>query len=210
MLRHQVLPLGSFGTNCIILWHEGSPECWIVDPGQEAQALIDYLAEKSLSPALVALTHAHFDHISALPGLLAQWPGLPVHISAAELPVLNSPLNAYAPEYPRVSPPATLAADLADGTILEAAGISARVMALPGHTPGSVGLHFESAKLLLSGDTLFAGSCGRTDLPGGNMRDMTLSLARLAALPPNTAVIPGHGRATTIANEVATNSFMVR
>ena len=95
-----------------------------------------------------------------------------------------------------------------EGAILSAGGLSARVLATPGHTPGGICLHFESEHLLLTGDTLFAGSCGRTDFPGGSMTTLSKSLKRLTALPPETDVIPGHGCATTIARELASNPFL--
>ena len=97
---------------------------------------------------------------------------------------------------------------LIEGAILSAGGLSARIIATPGHTPGGVCLHFEKDRLLLTGDTLFAGSCGRTDFPGGSMTTLSKSLKRLAALPPETDVIPGHGVATTIARELAANPFL--
>jgi len=212
-MKKQVLPLGSFAANCVVLWnpdepHDGDAPCWIVDPGADADDLIAFLAERKLSPALIALTHAHFDHSSAIPGLLAKWPELAVHMGAEDAPFLGHPQNAWPPDYPANPKPQTLVADLEDGMTLSAGGISAKVLAMPGHTPGGVAFWFEAEKLVITGDTLFAGSAGRTDFPGGDPRKLSASLGRLAALPPETSVICGHGPATTIARERASNPFM--
>jgi len=118
-------------------------------------------------------------------------------------------MNAWGSEYTATERPATLVEDLVDGAALTAGGITAKVLATPGHTPGGICLQFEADALLLSGDTLFAGSCGRTDFPGGSMTTLTESLRRLATLPPETMVVPGHGSSTTIRREVETNPFML-
>ena len=208
MLKKKTLPLGAIAANCIVLWNDGDSACWIVDPGQDADDLIAFLDANSLTPTLVALTHGHFDHIGAVPGLLARWPGLPVHIGPGDVPMLGHPQNAWPPDYPFAPRPATLVADLSEGFTLTAGGISATVLSTPGHTPGSVCLHFADANLLLTGDTLFAGSCGRTDFPGGSMTQMHTSLKRLATLPPETEVISGHGMPTSIGRETASNPYM--
>lgn len=208
-MKNKILPLGAIAANCVVLWNESAKDCWIVDPGQDAADLMAFLKEQGLTPAAIVLTHGHFDHIGAVPGLLAKWPSLPVHLGPGDVVMLGHPQNAWPPDYPLVSKPATLAADLIEGTTLSEGGISAKVLSTPGHTPGSVCLHFEDDRLLLTGDTLFAGSCGRTDFPGGSMQQMKASLKRLAALPPDTAVIAGHGSLTTIGREVATNPYMV-
>ena len=209
MLKKKILPLGAIAANCIVLWNEGSDVCWVVDPGQDVDDLTAFLDEHGLTPAAIVLTHGHFDHIGAVPGLLAKWPALPVHLGPGDVIMLGHPQNAWPPDYPSVPKPATLVADLAEGSTLSAGGVSAKVLSTPGHTPGSVCLYFESDHLLLTGDTLFAGSCGRTDFPGGSMPQMKSSLKRLAALPPETTVIAGHGSPTTIGREVESNPFMM-
>jgi len=206
-MKKEILPLGSIEANCIVLWDDPSA-AWIVDPGADAARLIGFLSEKGLSPALVALTHAHFDHIGAITDLVAKWPSLPVHLGPADEVIAFHPQNAWPPYYSATKRPATLALDLVEGATLSAGGLSARILATPGHTPGGVCLHFENEHLLLTGDTLFAGSCGRTDFPGGSMKTLSASLARLATLPPETDVIPGHGATTTIARELASNPFL--
>ena len=207
-LKKKIMPLGSIAANCIVLWNEGSSACWIVDPGQDVADLTAFLDEQGLTPAVVVLTHGHFDHIGAVPGLLAKWPDLPVHIGPGDVMMLGHPQNAWPPDYPCAPKPTTLVADLTEGSMLSAGGISAKILSTPGHTPGSVCLYFEDEHLLLTGDTLFAGSCGRTDFPGGSMPQMKASLKRLATLPPETNVIAGHGTPTTIAREVASNPFI--
>lgn len=207
-MKRQTLPLGTLAANCTVLWHEGAHDCWIVDPGGDADDLIAFLAEHDLTPALVALTHAHFDHIGAVPALVAKWPNLPVHVGPGDAVMFGNPLNQWEPDYSCVAKPATLVTDLTEGATLTAGGLTATVLATPGHTPGGVCLHFQDAALLLAGDTLFAGSCGRTDFPGGSPKQMQASLRRLATLPPETVVVAGHGGSTTIGREVESNPYM--
>jgi len=206
-MERKVMPLGAIGANCVILW-EDPGAAWIVDPGASPEAIIAFLVEKGLTPALIAFTHGHFDHIGAVDGLIARYPELPVHIGPGDVPMIGHPQNAWPPDYEAVKKPTSLVADLVDGSTLAAGGLEARVVATPGHTPGGVCLLFAEQKLLLTGDTLFAGSCGRTDFPGGSSRQLNESLKRLAALDPELTVVPGHGLPTTIGHEVATNPFM--
>lgn len=208
-MEKRILPVGAFEANCVILWGPDRT-CWIVDPGADAEDILAVCSAQNLTPALVAFTHGHFDHIGALPGLLAKWPDLTVHIGPADEAIAFSPLNAWPPDYVATARPATLVADLVEGATLTAGGLSAKIISTPGHTPGGVCFHFEDDGLLLSGDTLFAGSCGRTDFPGGNSGDLMTSLCRLAELPPETIVVPGHGMTTTISREVSSNPFLMR
>lgn len=206
MTRH-ILPLGAIEANCVILWNDPAA-AWIVDPGGDASRLIAWLDENGLTPACVAITHGHFDHINAIGALAEKWPTLPIHLSPADEVVAFHPQNAWPPHYTTTARPASLATDLVDGAELSVGGLTARVLATPGHTPGGVCFHFEAERLLLTGDTLFAGSCGRTDFPGGSRAALAASLKRLAALPPETEVIPGHGETTTIARERAENPYL--
>ena len=206
-MQRKIMPLGSIAANCVILW-EDPAAAWIVDPGAEPEAILAFLKAKGLTPALILFTHGHFDHIGAVDGLLARYPNLPVHVGPNDVPMIGHPQNAWPPDYEVVKKPATLVADLEDGAMLTAGGLTAQVIATPGHTPGGVCVLFAAQKLLLTGDTLFAGSCGRTDFPGGDRRQLGASLQRLAALDPELTVVPGHGMPTTIAREVATNPFL--
>ena len=209
-MERLTLQVGGFEVNCSILVENG--KAWIVDPGQEPDRIIDTLAKKGLEPAAVLLTHAHFDHIGAIPGLLEKFPDLPVYVHEKDAPMFGHPLNQLPPEYPSFAKPKNLKS-------LEGLGSleGLEVIETPGHTPGGVCYHFPNFQtsqtskplhLLLSGDTLFAGSVGRTDLPGGDMATLMDSLKKLTALPDDTLVIPGHGPHTTIAAEKLGNPFL--
>ena len=173
-MERLTIQVGGFEANCSILSENG--KAWIVDPGQEADRIIDLLAKKGLEPAGVLLTHGHFDHIGAIPGLLEKFPELPIYIHEKDAPMFGHPLNQLPPEYPSFAKPRNLTTldKLEDLKGLE-------IVETPGHTPGGVCYYFPKDKLLLSGDTLFAGSVGRTDFPGGDMATLMDSLQKLAA-----------------------------
>ena len=194
-MHMETLPLGSYQTNCYLVWAEGAKTCAIIDPGYTPEIIQAKLQELGLTPDAVLLTHGHFDHVGAVPAL-AQIYGCGVYIGERDLSlppeITNGPLF-YTKTY-------------SDGDTVTAGDVTFRVLTTPGHTPGSLCLIAGDA--LFSGDTLFAGSCGRTDLPGGSVRDMRNSLARLAALPGNYRVYPGHGPATTLNRERQTNPYL--
>ena len=206
-MNQKIMSLGSIEANCVILWEDTSA-AWIVDPGAEPESICAFLWEKNLTPALILFTHGHFDHIGAVDGLLARYPDIPVHVGPGDVPMIGHPQNAWPPDYEAVKKPATLVADLVEGATLTAGGLTAQVIATPGHTPGGACFLFAAQKLLLTGDTLFAGSCGRTDFPGGDRRQLGESLRRLAALDPELTVVPGHGPSSSIGYERATNPFL--
>lgn len=195
MLHIHVLPLGDYQTNCYILHKDGSSDCVILDPGYEPEIILSFLSEKKLNLTAIALTHCHFDHVGAVKELAAQT-DCRVYLNQKDLalpPMLtNGPLY-YTDTYK-------------DGDTVPLAGIPFRVLETPGHTPGSVCLM--TGAHLFSGDTLFAGSCGRTDLPGGDSRAMRDSLRRLAALKENYNVYPGHGSVSTLDREKQTNPYL--
>lgn len=195
MLKIHVLPLGDYQTNCYIVHEENSTDCLIIDPGYEPEIISSYLEEKGLPPEAILLTHCHFDHVGAVKDLAAQY-DCKVFLDKKELampPMLtNGPLY-YTDGY-------------GDGDTLTLAGIPIQVLETPGHTPGSVCLIMEDT--LFSGDTLFAGFCGRTDLPCGDARAMRDSLRRLAALSENYRVCPGHGPSSTLNREKQTNPYL--
>ena len=201
-MERLTIQVGPYEVNCSILSKDG--KAWIVDPGQEAERIAGLLGKKGLEPAAILLTHAHFDHIGGVPGLQRAFPGIPVYIGEKDVAVLTHPMNQMPPDYPPVGKLAnlrhaeTLAADLP----------GVETIATPGHTPGGVCYYFPGEKLLLSGDTLFAGSVGRTDLPGGDMGTLVDSLKKLTALPDDTVVIPGHGPRTTIGDEKRGNMWL--
>ena len=195
MLKIHVLPLGDYQTNCYIVHEENSTGCLIIDPGYEPEIISSYLAEKGLTPEAILLTHCHFDHVGAVKDLAAQF-DCKVFLDKKELTL--PPMMTNGPLY--------YTDGYADGDTLTLAGIPVRVLETPGHTPGSVCLLMEDT--MFSGDTLFAGSCGRTDLPCGDARAMRDSLRRLAALSENYRVCPGHGPSSTLNREKQTNPYL--
>ena len=189
------LTLGSYMTNCYILRQEQSSQCCIIDPGYEAGRILDLLQEKNLEPEAILLTHGHFDHVGAVQDLAAET-DCDVYISAADLslpPMITNGRLYYTHTYP------------ASGT-LDLAGLTIRILPTPGHTPGSVCLLVGDT--MFSGDTLFRGSCGRTDLPGGSWEQIRSSLKTLAALPGDYRVLPGHGEETTLERERKSNPYL--
>ena len=204
MVSHKIIPVGAYEANCVILWV--GKDALVLDPGQDSELLLAFLSGRNLRLRAILLTHGHFDHVNGIPGILEKNPDVPVYAHPSDWVMFGHPMNRNPPDYPGVGKPANLH-DIRD-IVKDFPAFGFEVLETPGHTPGSVCV--KTGSLLLSGDTLFAGSCGRTDFPGGSMADMRRSLASLAKLPPETEVVPGHGPSTTIAHEVASNPFMER
>ena len=212
-------PAGPWQTNCWVVAPAAGEQCIVIDPGHGAEGPLDDLLERHrLAPVAVLLSHGHVDHIwSVVPVCGAK--GVPALIHPADRSMLADPAAAMG------APPGTPilgrfewsepddVRELADGESLELAGLTLRVDTTPGHTPGSVTFTVPAdgaAAEFFSGDLLFAGSIGRTDLPGGSWEQMQESLARIPlALPDDTVVRPGHGPDTTIGRERATNPFLL-
>jgi len=198
------LPVGLYASNCHLVWDEATLQAFVIDAGGDAQDIIDAVERRHLVPMAVLLTHAHVDHIGAVPEVCAHF-GIGVWCHGDERPLYLSPDNEILPWLPRVEGlPAPLEAlPAADGPL------AFQAIHTPGHTRGGVCYHFPEGKMLFSGDTLFAGSVGRTDFPGGNSATLLASIReRLLVLPEDTTVYPGHGESTTIAIEKRSNPFL--
>lgn len=198
---------GPFEEICYIVWN-GVQQALVFDPGYDADRILDKLNQLELTVAAYVCTHGHLDHINALADL-HDVREAPVLMHSLDLEWAFESVNQMEPHYPVPRRPQVeqflLLETLADWQF---ADLSFSCMETPGHTPGSCSLFFPEAKVLIAGDTLFKGSCGRTDLPGGNPRRMKESLALLKGLPDETRVYPGHGPDTTIGLERTTNYFM--
>ena len=194
-MQITMFQLGQLGANCYIVADEQAKTCAVVDPGGQGAELARWLQQQGLTPKYVLLTHGHFDHVGGVKQLVEAYPGLPVYLHPNDT---------------------TLTPDLCqglwwsdfyeDGDALQMDGITFRVMHTPGHTPGSVCL--QAGDVLLTGDTLFAGSCGRTDFPGGSWDQLMESFSRLAKLPGDYSVLSGHGGGTKLEQERRTNPYM--
>ena len=211
-MERTTFPVGTFEVNCSIVFEGG--KALVVDPGADAPSILAALREAGEPLRAVLLTHGHLDHLSALPALLAAQPGpVPVRLAAADAAWCFTALNSIPPYEPVLEPPA-LQETVAEGDGIAVGSVRLRVLATPGHSPGSVCYLADAdgarPPLLFSGDTLFRASIGRTDFPGGSWEDMQASLRRLAALPPETRVLPGHGEPTTVAAELELNPFLAQ
>ena len=194
-----MLPLGDYQTNCYLAWASGSDTCVVIDPGYEPEKILQKADLVNKKIEAILLTHGHFDHVGAVEELIARTGcGLYIHRKDYEAkPPMLFPLTEKTFE--------TLYF-LEDKKILNLAGLEITVLHTPGHTPGSVCFAFEDC--LISGDTLFAGSIGRTDFPGGDYGTMCASLARLRALNTDYDVFPGHGEATKLSTEKCRNPYL--
>lgn len=203
----QTCVLGSVSTNCYLLKNKNTGEVLIVDPADQAQEIFSKVKEMQAKPAAVLLTHGHYDHILAVEDVKKEYQ-IPVYACEKESGTLLDP-SANLSGYGNRS--CSLKADilLEDLQVFDAAGFSVQMIHTPGHTPGSCCYYLEDEGILFSGDTLFYGSVGRTDLPGGSTGQIVESLHRLTdSLPEETEVYPGHDISTTIGYEKRYNPFV--
>ena len=195
----KVLPVGELGANCYILEDEEAKLAAVIDPGDEAGRILAQVQEDGMQVKYILLTHGHYDHTTAVPELHEKLPGAQIYIHQADSHGAGG----------RLFPLAGQVDDLLlydEGDTLTLGGLTIEVMNTPGHSLGSVVLKVEN--VLFTGDTLFAGSCGRTDLRGGNYEQMLQSLKRLALLEGDYHVLPGHDVASTLDRERQTNYYM--
>jgi hydroxyacylglutathione hydrolase len=206
----ETFPVGPLTCNCTILGDEVTREAMVVDPGDNIPEILSRLQKHGLTLRQIVVTHAHIDHVGGA-AQLRKLTGAPVIMNQQDLGLLGMmqmQAGWLGVPTPEVAPPD---ASAEDGLTVGLATLPAQVLHTPGHTPGSICLlfHFDNQHLLLAGDTLFAGSIGRTDLPGGDGKQILRSLReRLLVLPDVTRVVPGHGPETTIGEERQSNPFL--
>jgi hydroxyacylglutathione hydrolase len=207
-LLRETFPVGPLRCNCTLLANLESREAMVVDPGDEIADILARLARHHLTLKQIVVTHAHIDHIGGA-AQLKRVTGAPVLFHQADLPILDM-LEMQA-GWLGIPTPEKVVLDQSanDGLATGIPGLEAEVIHTPGHTPGSICLLFPKQELLLAGDTLFAGSVGRTDLPGGDTQTLLHSIhTRVLLLPERTLVVPGHGEETTLGQERETNPFL--
>lgn len=202
-----------FGVNCYVLWDPDTREAAIVDPGMadraECDALDDFLTRNRLHATQLIDTHMHLDHIFGNLYVKERY-GLPVRAAKAD-EFLGLTLNDQAARFrlPVKAEDHGIDMELKDGDVLHVGGEELRVLAVPGHSPGSIALYAPGSGFVITGDALFAGSIGRTDLPGGDFATLIGSIReKLMKLPPETVVLPGHGDETTIGRELKSNPYI--
>jgi glyoxylase-like metal-dependent hydrolase (beta-lactamase superfamily II) len=197
--RFVVNPLG---VNCYVVYHQG--EAVIVDPGEASEEILEFIQQENLQVVAIINTHGHADHIAGN-GWIMEKTKAPLWIHELEAPYLSDPNLHLGPMIGQEFPPVEAQRLLKAGDIITLGDKNLEVLHTPGHSPGGIALY--GAGFLISGDTLFKSSVGRWDLPQGDQAVLQQSLARLALLPPETVVYPGHGSSTTIQDEVESNPF---
>jgi glyoxylase-like metal-dependent hydrolase (beta-lactamase superfamily II) len=199
-----------FAENTYVVWLPERNDCLVIDPGLEPEAIIDFLSERELTPAVLLNTHGHADHIGGNQDLKAAFPKAPLVIGVNDAPLLaDANLNLSAPfGFPITSPDADSL--VREGDVLEYAGIRLEVLDIPGHSPGHVVFLYRSEPIVVfGGDVLFRDSIGRSDFPGSDGRLLVAGIrGKLFALPAETVVYPGHGPVTTVGHEKRFNPFV--
>lgn len=193
----KTIPVGQLETNCYVVVNEETLACVVIDPGDESNTIMDYIESNRLKCEAILLTHGHFDHVGAVNEILEQT-GCALYINPRDedYEVGKSGVKFKMPEGGKYYD---------DGDVIVEAGLEFKVLATPGHTPGSVCLICGDA--LFTGDTLFRGSCGRTDLPGGSMREEMRSLKKICRLEGDFEVYPGHMDSSTLERERRFNHY---
>jgi glyoxylase-like metal-dependent hydrolase (beta-lactamase superfamily II) len=196
--------VGPLENNCFIIVDEGVKECFITDPGDEPDRLMDYVSENSLKVKYLVCTHVHFDHVGALPELQKET-GAKIVMHKADLPIYERSDEHAAMWGFEIAPLPQPDIFVSDGDRITVGNLNFEILHTPGHSPGGICVYGEG--IVVTGDTLFAGSVGRTDLPGGDITRLRASFRRLMTLPEGIRVLPGHGPETTIGHERSYNFF---
>ncbi len=195
----KTLQVGPIGTNCYLLCDETEKLCAVIDPGGDAVRVAAAVEDSGCAPCAILLTHGHYDHTGGVAELRAKWPDVPVYLNHRD----QYEGDAYLQQ---LFPPVPGAKDYDEGDTIQVGGLTVDVMATPGHSEGSVTLR--CGDVLLCGDTLFAGSCGRTDFPGGSVKKIMASLKRLGSLEGDLQVYPGHMETSTLDQERSWNPYL--
>lgn len=209
LMNVRVYTAGPFAENTYLAWPEEARTCVIIDPGAGAAQALAELADEGLQLEAVLLTHAHLDHVDGLVGVRNAHPEVPIHLHAADRPLYDAaPIQAERFGF-AMEPLPTDVLEIAVGEPLKVAGMAFEVRHAPGHAPGHVVFWSESDGLTFAGDVIFAGSIGRTDLPGGDFRTLMASIRReILTLPDATRLLTGHGPETTVGFERGGNPFL--
>ena len=208
-LQIQTIVSMPFAENSYVVWRDGSRQAVVIDPGTEPEAILEFLAERGLTPEAILNTHGHADHIAGNADLKAAFPNAPLVIGVNDVPLLSDPdLNVSRSfGFDLISPPADRT--VREGDRLEFAGVAFEVRDIPGHSPGHVVFIVPNEGIVFGGDVLFRGSIGRTDFPGGSFETLAAGIrSKLYTLPNETVIYPGHGPATKIGYEKRTNPFV--
>ncbi len=205
---HEIFPVGVLACNCSVIGDEQTREGMVIDPGDNIEEVLRVVQQHGLKIKQIVVTHAHIDHVGGAMKLKAAT-GAPILLNQNDYALLKM-LDVQAAWIGTPSPGAVqIDQPIADQDLITAGNLRATALHTPGHTQGSICLYFPAEKKLIAGDTLFQGSIGRTDLPGGDFKQIMNSLhGRLMALPDETVVVPGHGELTTIGKERETNPFL--
>ena len=195
----KTLQVGPIGTNCYRLCDETEHRCAVIDPGGDPLMGAAAVKDTGCAPAVILLTHGHYDHTGAVADLQAKWPQVPVYLNHRD----QYEGDAYLQQ---LFPPVADTRSYDEGDTIAVGGLTLSVLATPGHAEGSVTLR--CGNVLLCGDTLFAGSCGRTDFPGGSVKKIMASLKRLGSLEGDLTVYPGHMEPSTLERERAWNPYL--